>query len=311
LNSQRGSTIIASRVLICRLFAVAVSFSFTCLSHHSSIPLPSISKSLTMTGHYYHEHNMVLSSEEFDGLFPPVTCQPTTSAPMYTPSSSSYPEIGQTPAYAQSIAPYPPQIPNSNYLSPFPGPYQPWTSQPNGSTTYASSLYPPPVTVAPNQTLNPASPLMSHYERSRSGSASSQSSYPPIAAEDNRPFGAVSYPARPISPGSPDLRAYGYPNADGSWSCAYEGCTSRAIFTRGCDLRKHYKRHTKSFFCRHEGCPQATGGGFSSKKDLARHEAKHNPGVICEFPGCDRVFSRVDNMVSLSRLVALPLSYKR
>jgi hypothetical protein len=103
--------------------------------------------------------------------------------------------------------------------------------------------------------------------------------------------------SRSLSPSSPDLRAYGFPNKNGTWSCAYPGCTSRAVFTRGCDLRKHHKRHTKSFFCRHADCPQSTGGGFSSKKDLARHEAKHNPGVLCDWDGCDRVFSRVDNMV--------------
>ncbi|KAF2429491.1 hypothetical protein EJ08DRAFT_650342 [Tothia fuscella] len=102
--------------------------------------------------------------------------------------------------------------------------------------------------------------------------------------------------SRSSSPGAADLSAYGYLNQHGTWSCAYPGCTSRAVFTRGCDLRKHHKRHTKSFFCRYPGCSQASGGGFSSKKDLARHEAKHNPGVVCEWDGCDRVFSRVDNM---------------
>lgn len=104
--------------------------------------------------------------------------------------------------------------------------------------------------------------------------------------------------SRSSSPGQADLSAYGYLNEQGTWSCAYPGCTSRAVFTRGCDLRKHHKRHTKSFFCRYPSCSQSTGGGFSSKKDLARHEAKHNPGVMCEWEGCDRIFSRVDNMVS-------------
>ncbi|KAJ9613994.1 hypothetical protein H2200_002130 [Cladophialophora chaetospira] len=100
-----------------------------------------------------------------------------------------------------------------------------------------------------------------------------------------------------------------------SWRCAYPGCTSRATFTRGCDLRKHYNRHSKHLFCRVDGCPQSEGaaaaraksadqpltGGFSSKKDRARHEAKHNPGIKCEWRGpegeeCGRVFSRMDNM---------------
>jgi hypothetical protein len=106
--------------------------------------------------------------------------------------------------------------------------------------------------------------------------------------------------SRASSPGHADLNIYGFMNPEGTWSCAYPGCTSRAVFTRGCDLRKHHKRHTKSFFCRYPGCTQASGGGFSSKKDLARHEAKHNPGVVCEWAGCERIFSRVDNMVSVT-----------
>ncbi|KAI9724801.1 MAG: hypothetical protein M1812_000077 [Candelaria pacifica] len=99
------------------------------------------------------------------------------------------------------------------------------------------------------------------------------------------------------SPDPSDLQNYGSPNGDGTWSCAYPGCANRSGgFTRGCDLRKHYRRHSKYIFCRHEECPQSTEGGFSSKKDRDRHEAKHNPGVLCEWDGCERIFSRVDNM---------------
>lgn len=127
---------------------------------------------------------------------------------------------------------------------------------------------------------------------------------------------------------SSSLHAYGIPirSADTSsvqaWRCAFPNCTSRAVFTRGCDLRKHYNRHSKHLFCRVDGCPQseaacvrvaqeqaiqagadasdpsklAVSGGFSSKKDRARHEAKHAPSIRCEFPDCGRVFSRMDNM---------------
>lgn len=102
----------------------------------------------------------------------------------------------------------------------------------------------------------------------------------------------------PTSPSNPaDLQNFGYQLQDGvSWRCAHPGCTSTAVFTRGCDLRKHFRRHTKTLFCHHEDCPQSIEGGFSSKKDRDRHEAKHKPGVSCEWEGCDRVFSRVDNM---------------
>ena len=104
-------------------------------------------------------------------------------------------------------------------------------------------------------------------------------------------------PSRSPSPHASDLYNYGTLNTDHrTWRCAYPGCNSKAIFVRPCDLRKHFHRHNKQFFCRHEGCPQATEGGFSSKKDRARHESKHNPGVPCEWEGCERIFSRVDNM---------------
>ena len=125
-------------------------------------------------------------------------------------------------------------------------------------------------------------------------SSSSWSNLRPDAFDD----GTSSQPSRSSSPGNPaDLQNFGYPLSDGrSWRCAYPGCTSQAVFTRGCDLRKHFRRHTKSLFCRFEGCSQTAQPGFSSKKDRDRHEAKHAPGVSCEWQGCERVFSRVDNM---------------
>jgi hypothetical protein len=126
------------------------------------------------------------------------------------------------------------------------------------------------------------------------------------------------------SPSAASLQAYGtlvasnsHSNAPQTWRCAFQGCTSRALFTRGCDLRKHYNRHSKHLFCRVEGCPQAepkdsssASVGFSSKKDRARHEAKHNPGIPCDWrdvdgQGCGRVFSRVDNMKDHVRRIHL------
>lgn len=106
--------------------------------------------------------------------------------------------------------------------------------------------------------------------------------------------------SRGVSPNASEMSKWGFKNSKGTWSCAYPGCSSRSTFNRGCDLRKHFKRHTKSLFCRHEGCPQSVEGGFSSKKDRSRHEAKHNPGVVCEWDGCERLFSRQDNMVGKS-----------
>lgn len=102
--------------------------------------------------------------------------------------------------------------------------------------------------------------------------------------------------SRGVSPNASEMLRWGRRNNDGTWSCAWQGCTSRSRFNRGCDLRKHYKRHEKHLFCRVEGCPQGTEGGFSSKKDRDRHEASHNPQIPCS-ERCGKLFSREDNMV--------------
>lgn len=149
-------------------------------------------------------------------------------------------------------------------------------------------------------------PSTSYAPSTSSISSTSSAYYSPtsLSVPLSGPPQAQSLPgqSRPImsrspSPNTADLYNYGTLNTDNrTWRCAYPGCHSKAIFVRPCDLRKHFHRHNKSFFCRHEGCPQAREGGFSSKKDRARHESKHNPGIPCEWEGCERIFSRVDNM---------------
>ncbi|EKV05329.1 Zinc finger protein GLI2 [Penicillium digitatum] len=132
-----------------------------------------------------------------------------------------------------------------------------------------------------------------HLHQSTATTISTSSSSPHSLSDLESPPAA---PGSASSAGSGDLSNYGIPTGDGNWRCAYPGCSSQSVFHRGCDLRKHFNRHLKHLFCRHEGCPQSTKNGFSSKKDRARHEAKHNPGVFCEWEGCGKVFSRVDNM---------------
>jgi hypothetical protein len=141
----------------------------------------------------------------------------------------------------------------------------------------------------------------------------------------------ASSPLTPvINPQTSEMERWGRRNSrDGTWSCAYPGCTSRSTFFRACDLRKHYKRHEKTLFCKHADCAKATGKGFSSRKDLLRHETKHNresqlccidnfipkkflltvlsAKVTCTHPGCNKLFSRVDNMVSPSRDTSVPV----
>lgn len=105
--------------------------------------------------------------------------------------------------------------------------------------------------------------------------------------------------SRTASPGAAEPEQYGYPVDNGSWRCSYPDCRSTTVFRRACDLRKHYKRHFKRYFCSYGNCPHHSRGGFSSKKDRDRHEASHNPSIPCSHPECNRIFSRVDNMVSM------------
>lgn len=132
----------------------------------------------------------------------------------------------------------------------------------------------------------------------QSTTTTSTASSPPhsISDPDSPPAAPGSASGSGSGSNSGDLSNYGIPTGDGNWRCAHPGCSSQAVFHRGCDLRKHFNRHRKYLFCRYEGCPQSGKNGFSSKKDRARHEAKHNPGVFCEWEGCGKVFSRVDNM---------------
>jgi hypothetical protein len=92
----------------------------------------------------------------------------------------------------------------------------------------------------------------------------------------------------------------GHAGGQGPWVCNYPQCTSRVVFSRLCDFRKHYNRHLRFFFCRYESCSRATEGGFPNKTDRARHEAQHNPRINCILQECERVFSRVDNMVRMA-----------
>ena len=146
------------------------------------------------------------------------------------------------------------------------------------------------------------------------------------------------------------LEEYGIPLHNSSiavskaWCCGFPGCNSQVVFTRACDLHKHYKRHSQRFYCRKESCSRSAEGNtesnlppsgstgssnsavrdrisggstkvrhrwFASKKDRDRHEAKHSPRIQCTWRGtdgehCPRVFSRLDNMKDHIRRVHKP-----
>ncbi|KAJ5688591.1 hypothetical protein N7462_002983 [Penicillium macrosclerotiorum] len=164
----------------------------------------------------------------------------------------------------------------------------------NMSTAAEQWFSPIPSFAGPSTASSTSGPAPDSFLSPPSTSGLSLDSSPAPTVSDFEPSSNPRPNSPPFNPA--DLSRYGIPAGEGVWRCAHPGCTSQALFRRGCDLRKHFNRHRKHLFCRHESCPQSRQGGFSSKKDRARHEAKHNPGIICEWENCGRVFSRTDNM---------------
>lgn len=203
-------------------------------------------------------------------------------------------ESGPAGALYQAPAQYPSMSPLAFPSTEFPLSSYPSLNENVQVHSSAEQWLPMPAFTGPLSTSPAAGATPEHFLSPSSAPAVSIESTSP-APSDFESFSSRPHPPSPLSnPG--DLRRYGIPTGDGAWRCAHPGCTSQAVFRRGCDLRKHFNRHRKHLFCRHKGCPQSRQGGFSSKKDRARHEAKHNPGIVCEWDGCGRVFSRVDNM---------------
>ena len=200
----------------------------------------------------------------------------------HSASGSPYSHQQWTPAAYSSMS-YPPNQASMGSFVP-PSQYVSWPS------TSLPPLQPVGYTASPyHQSSTPIVPSSPYPAESWSNAP-----WPALHPDDVE---ASSGNSRSVSPNPADLHNFGILLSDGkTWRCAHRGCTSQARFTRGCDLRKHFRRHTKSLFCRHEDCPQSREGGFSSRKDRDRHESRHKPGVKCSHPDCDRKFSRVDNM---------------
>ena len=264
--------------------------------------------------------------------FLPISSLSEQEMAQYTATTNAYPLFQHTSWLP--FSPYLHQTPMSSYDQPSTSAYPAFES--SMPPSYTNVIPPTPQDIAPvsfdfntlpNSSSHPqhlsASPSFSqHSSHQSSFSSMSRSPSPTLYQMGGGGGGSRMRPTLRSNSTSSNssLHAYGIPVTDSSsgasqpaWRCAYPGCTSRATFTRGCDLRKHYNRHSKHLFCRIDGCPQSQTaaatrstdgtltGGFSSKKDRARHEAKHNPGIKCEWKGlngeeCGRIFSRMDNM---------------
>ena len=242
--------------------------------------------------------------------FPPITSLDTIAD---APPTSIFPAFdAPISSGAGLIPPTPQSITDSSFN---------FNTLPQHTVPSQNYVVPSPILSETRSTLGRRSKSHGHAE---SISSSSRSCTPDSSIFQSNDPPRLSTSGSSSSSSAQNLLAYGIPiHTAGSksgaepqtWRCAYPGCTSRAVFTRGCDLRKHFNRHSKHLFCRVEGCPQSAPrdvadgkrgsisatGGFSSKKDRARHEAKHNPGIRCEWRNpdgeqCGRVFSRMDNM---------------
>ena len=215
-----------------------------------------------MSGYYSSGNEGLLSDEEAQRLFYQTQADYPSSGGQ--PTASGYQqqqwETGLYPGMASSSSQGQPQAfaPPCQYVS------WPTTAFPNlepmGSTRGQYPSIAPPLVPSTPYTSDPWP----------------NAPWPSLHPDDVE---ASSDTSRSTSPNPADLSNFGILLPDGrSWRCAYSGCTSNARFTRGCDLRKHYRRHTKSLFCRHEDCPQSKEGGFSSKKDLVRfRRLLHSP----------------------------------
>ena len=267
-----------------------------------------------MSGYYYPPHSSPQEEEdEFDFQSFPTTIgtQPPQAYGMYAGQAYQLP-VSQSQYYGQPMQQYYQQQQQYqpqqwNYMTTPPMAQQAWTTPtvPSNAPFQQQAENFPPYTEPPSTTYSSPEMMIAGPSRTSTGYLSPGEGRSRVSRTTSFASNAssgrsrsASDVSRSVSPSVGEMMKWGRRNQNGTWNCAYPGCTSRSSFSRGCDLRKHYKRHTKSLFCRHQGCPQATEGGFSSKKDRARHEAKHDPQIMCEWEGCNRLFSRVDNMVS-------------
>ena len=299
-------------------------------SHSGQDSINLSSEDMSFSNSQRTEPHDLFFGEHSAASFLPISSVPEHEMAHFTATTNAYPLFQQTS-----------WLPFSSYAHHLPTSYdqQSTSTYPAFETSmppsYANIIPPTPQDIAPvsfdfntlpNDSSHPqhlsASPSFSQHSSHHSSLSSMSRSPSPTLYQLGGGGGSSMRPTLRSNSTSSNssLHAYGIPVTDSSsgssqpaWRCAYPGCTSRATFTRGCDLRKHYNRHSKHLFCRVDGCPQSQAaaatrstdgtltGGFSSKKDRARHEAKHNPGIKCEWKGhngedCGRVFSRMDNM---------------
>ena len=162
-------------------------------------------------------------------LYPSSTCQSPPSI-MYSPPLHHMAHRPSTTMSGHTAMYTPPQDYRPVMDSQYP-PHALWSTQPSSIplpqvTSYSypsfSGMASPPM-LAHDSTLLSQSFGAPRPSRSHSTSSSTGRGIPSNVPSETSPP-ALS---RSLSPSSPDLRSYGIPNKNGTWSCAFPGSTTR------------------------------------------------------------------------------------
>ena len=155
-------------------------------------------------------------------------------------------------------------------------------------------------------TIGSCDPVMSDLGTSSHHAMTGEEAYPALELIDwpavpeykaqipivtTKPVDSTTSTAEPELWQPEDLHQIGFQDDYANWRCKHGSCTADKVFSRACDLRKHYRSHIKSFFCDESDCMWSVAG-FSNSKDYRRHKQSHNPQFRCSAPGCNRRFGR-------------------
>lgn len=142
--------------------------------------------------------------------------------------------------------------------------------------TYFDSYVPPSAPVLPRQ-------------RSTSVAQSLHTAYTPVSP---------MHTDRSKSPNSvTGLEEFGVLQSNGMWRCAFSGCKSNVSFSRPCDLRKHFRRHEKRWFCRYDGCERSEAYAASVRAGHKNGSLSGSGAMVIR----DSLFAPIPNADGLER----------
>ena len=215
-------------------------------------------------GYYYQPNDQTEYGFDPDAAVPGhppqggyITDQPAVPAGLYGPVPTQYqgtqvqrphPQRPSAPIYQQPIdyAAYPYLAVSTPIV---PSNYPALAQQMNPFISEIFDYQPrPPTTRSHSQAMGHLFPESAAHRTTRPSRATSLTSVSSARSHEtdiSRTTLPTSQPAAgldpPAQPSTSEMGKWGVQNTNGTWSCAYPTCTSRSTFSRGCDLRKHYK----------------------------------------------------------------------